>query len=200
MPGALKAPCCSSPALSALQKPQIIPRPLAQRPQPAAAGQHPSQKKAWDVGSALQQRLLRTAAMISFILLQNRAGKTRLAKYYVPVSDSEKRKLEYDVHRLIVGRDPKHTNFVEVRAALLRRCSLRAAAPLSQARAARSPNRSACCRRRSVRTTGSRSDAARLRLSGAVRLAQRRALLRSAFVPQLAACASPPLPSLNLQL
>lgn len=53
--------------------------------------------------------------MIRFLLLQNRAGKTRLAKYYVPISDSEKRKLEYDVHRLIVVRDPKHTNFVEVR-------------------------------------------------------------------------------------
>ncbi|GBF97400.1 AP-2 complex subunit sigma [Raphidocelis subcapitata] len=54
--------------------------------------------------------------MIRFILLQNRAGKTRLAKYYVPVSDGEKRKLEYDVHRLIVGREPKHTNFVEFKA------------------------------------------------------------------------------------
>ena len=53
--------------------------------------------------------------MIRFILLQNRAGKTRLAKYYVPVSDAEKRKMEYEVHRLIVVRDPKHTNFVEVR-------------------------------------------------------------------------------------
>lgn len=52
--------------------------------------------------------------MIRFLLLQNRAGKTRLAKYYVPVNDSEKRKLEYDVHRLIVTRDPKHTNFAEV--------------------------------------------------------------------------------------
>ena len=52
--------------------------------------------------------------MIRFILLQNRAGKTRLAKYYVPVTDNEKRRLEYDVHRLIVSRDPKHTNFVEV--------------------------------------------------------------------------------------
>lgn len=30
------------------------------------------------------------------------------------MSDNEKHKLEYDVHRLIVGRDPKHTNFVEV--------------------------------------------------------------------------------------
>jgi len=51
---------------------------------------------------------------IRFFVLQNRAGKTRLAKYYTPLSDSEKHKLEYDVHRLIVGRDPKHTNFTEV--------------------------------------------------------------------------------------
>jgi AP-2 complex subunit sigma-1 len=53
--------------------------------------------------------------MIHFILLQNRAGKTRLAKYYVPLSDAEKHKLEYDVHRLVVARGPNHTNFVEVR-------------------------------------------------------------------------------------
>lgn len=52
--------------------------------------------------------------MIRFILLQNRAGKTRLAKYYVPLDDSEKRNLEYDVHRLIATRDAKFTNFVEV--------------------------------------------------------------------------------------
>ena len=54
--------------------------------------------------------------MIRFILLQNRAGKTRLAKYYVPLEDGEKRNLEYDVHRLIAARDAKFTNFVEVRA------------------------------------------------------------------------------------
>lgn len=51
--------------------------------------------------------------MIRFILLQNRAGKTRLAKYYVPLEDNEKHGLEYDVHRLISTRDPKFTNFVE---------------------------------------------------------------------------------------
>ncbi|BDA43234.1 g8315 [Coccomyxa elongata] len=51
--------------------------------------------------------------MIRFILLQNRAGKTRLAKYYVPLDDNEKRNLEYDVHRLIATRDAKFTNFVE---------------------------------------------------------------------------------------
>jgi AP-2 complex subunit sigma-1 len=52
---------------------------------------------------------------IRFLLLQNRAGKTRLAKYYVPVKDAEKVKMEYEVHRAIVTRDPKHTNFAEVR-------------------------------------------------------------------------------------
>ena len=52
--------------------------------------------------------------MIRFLLLQNRAGKTRLAKYYIAMDDTEKRKLEYEVHRLVVNRDPKHTNFAEV--------------------------------------------------------------------------------------
>jgi len=52
--------------------------------------------------------------MIRFVLLQNRAGKTRLAKYYVPLDDAEKHKLEYEVHRLVVSRDPKSsTNFAE---------------------------------------------------------------------------------------
>lgn len=51
--------------------------------------------------------------MIRFFLLQNRAGKTRLAKYYTPFSDDEKRKIEAEVHRLVVNRDSKHTNFLE---------------------------------------------------------------------------------------
>lgn len=29
------------------------------------------------------------------------------------MDDKEKHKLEYEVHRLVVNRDPKHTNFVE---------------------------------------------------------------------------------------
>jgi AP-2 complex subunit sigma-1 len=49
-----------------------------------------------------------------YFWLQNRAGKTRLAKYYIPLADGEKHGLEYDVHRLISTRDPKFTNFVEV--------------------------------------------------------------------------------------
>ncbi|KAK9075042.1 hypothetical protein SSX86_003361 [Deinandra increscens subsp. villosa] len=55
------------------------------------------------------------AKMIRFILLQNRQGKTRLAKYYIPLEESEKHKVEYEVHRLVVNRDPKFTNFVEFR-------------------------------------------------------------------------------------
>ncbi|KAI3762129.1 hypothetical protein L1987_52552 [Smallanthus sonchifolius] len=55
------------------------------------------------------------AIMIRFILLQNRQGKTRLAKYYIPLEESEKHKVEYEVHRLVVNRDPKFTNFVEFR-------------------------------------------------------------------------------------
>ncbi|XP_019152285.1 PREDICTED: AP-2 complex subunit sigma isoform X2 [Ipomoea nil] len=34
--------------------------------------------------------------MIRFILLQNRQGKTRLAKYYIPLEESEKHKVEYE--------------------------------------------------------------------------------------------------------
>lgn len=53
--------------------------------------------------------------MIQFVLLQNRAGKTRLAKYYAPYADQEKHKIEYEVHRLVTGREQKYTNFVEYR-------------------------------------------------------------------------------------
>ncbi|CAN9449467.1 unnamed protein product [Alternaria alternata] len=58
-----------------------------------------------------------TAKMVlSFILIQNRQGKTRLAKWYAPYSDEEKIKLKGEVHRLIAPRDQKHqSNFVEFR-------------------------------------------------------------------------------------
>ena len=56
--------------------------------------------------------------MIQFLLLQNRQGKTRLSKYYRSYTDEEKVKLESEIHRLVTVRDPKFTNFVEVRAQL----------------------------------------------------------------------------------
>jgi hypothetical protein len=43
------------------------------------------------------------AVQIRFILLQNRQGKTRLAKYYVPLEDSEKHKVEYEVRDGWIG-------------------------------------------------------------------------------------------------
>jgi hypothetical protein len=57
--------------------------------------------------------------MIRFFLLQNKQGQRRLSKWYANTpSDAERVKIESDIHRLIVLRDKKYTNFLEVRVAL----------------------------------------------------------------------------------
>ncbi|KDE06352.1 AP-2 complex subunit sigma [Microbotryum lychnidis-dioicae p1A1 Lamole] len=54
--------------------------------------------------------------MIRFILVQNRHGKTRLSKWYVPLDDQEKQSMRGEIHRLIAPRDQKYqSNFAEFR-------------------------------------------------------------------------------------
>lgn len=54
--------------------------------------------------------------MLRWLLVQNRQGKSRLAKFYVPLDDDEKVRLKGEIHRLVAPRDQKYqSNFVEVR-------------------------------------------------------------------------------------
>jgi len=86
---------------------------------------------------------IKSIIMIRFFLLQNRQGKTRLSKWYVPPptntsnnnpssssngsqipyqnasytttnqTEAEKVRIESEVHRLVTSRDKKYTNFIE---------------------------------------------------------------------------------------
>lgn len=50
--------------------------------------------------------------MIHFVLLQNRMGKTRLAKFYIPVDDAGQERIKREVHVIVNARDSRSTNFV----------------------------------------------------------------------------------------
>lgn len=53
--------------------------------------------------------------MIEFLLLQNRMGKTRLAKFYSPTDVATRERQKVEVHALINSRESRFTNFVEYR-------------------------------------------------------------------------------------
>ncbi|KAK9893550.1 putative clathrin coat assembly protein ap17 [Cystobasidium minutum MCA 4210] len=57
-----------------------------------------------------------TSALQHFVLVLNRQGKTRLAKYFQAYDDDEKVRIRGEVHRIIAPRDSKYqSNFVEYR-------------------------------------------------------------------------------------
>ena len=43
--------------------------------------------------------IIHSSKMIQFVVLQNRQGKTRLSKWYIPMEESQKRTIEGEVHR-----------------------------------------------------------------------------------------------------
>lgn len=53
--------------------------------------------------------------MIHFFLVQNRMGKARIVKWYVPCEESERDRQKMEVHRLVTSREASFTNFVEYR-------------------------------------------------------------------------------------
>lgn len=55
-----------------------------------------------------------------YFLIQNRQGKTRLAKYWAAYSEPERKEIRKDVHRLVATRDQKtHGNIVYYKDQLL---------------------------------------------------------------------------------
>ncbi|KAJ0001603.1 hypothetical protein NQD34_001399, partial [Periophthalmus magnuspinnatus] len=55
------------------------------------------------------------SSMMQFMLLFSRQGKLRLQKWYVPLSDKERKKISRDLVQTILARKPKMCSFLEWR-------------------------------------------------------------------------------------
>lgn len=53
--------------------------------------------------------------MLQFLLLVSRQGKTRVAKWYLPMPQKERQKVMKEVLQIVLSRSPKLCNFVEWR-------------------------------------------------------------------------------------
>lgn len=95
--------------------PPAVPREVRARLSSLALAAFESSRPARSPRARAPARPPPRALQIRFFLLQNRQGKTRLSKWYVAIEESDKRKIESEVHRLVTSRDSKFTNFVEFR-------------------------------------------------------------------------------------
>jgi hypothetical protein len=61
---------------------------------------------------------------VKFVILQNKQGRTRLSKWYIPLPDEEKIKIQNEVYRTIILRDIKESSIIEVKNNLFKKYSI----------------------------------------------------------------------------
>lgn len=76
-------------------------------PEPTPPPSHPA--------SPLPLSPLFSSLQMQFMLLFSRQGKLRLQKWYVPLSDKEKKKITRELVQTVLARKPKMCSFLEWR-------------------------------------------------------------------------------------